>query len=593
MDSKSIIESQVKALEKEFNSATFDDPLCKEKNYLTTVEAVNRAQGLSNINYTLLLALHEGDEYLGYTEITFQLAAKNDNLFLDFQGTSLIFCFLNGTAAPLKEIFGRRRIQIPSKYQKTGINTIKLAFRNQYATDGKGLHSFVDPEDSQQYLYTYFEPFDANRMFPCFDQPSLRASLKLFTVSPSHWTVIANEPELSSAPLNEEIQFPSSMITKELIESKYQIKAFKPTPTISTYLFACIAGPYECIVSTNKSFPAMRLFMRKSLRRFVEPRAKEFFRVTECGIRFYEEIAGCTFPFDKYDQIYCPESNISAVENVGAVTFTERYVFKDPPTFEKLRRIYEIVLHELSHMWFGNLVAVKWWNELWLKESFATFIANLCIAKAPGLEAYHSIWTIFCKKKRLAYDLDQQPTTHPIAATISNIEEVENLFDSITYRKGASVLKQLYHLIAHDVFCEGLKEYFKQHRWKNTELKDFVRAMQTAVKEDINLEQWIEQWLFTKGVNELEPIVEEENGVVKAFKVRQSVAVNGDNVNRMHVIDIGLYDEDFKVKVVERVVIEPKQETVIEKLKGISSPMYSALIPVSYTHLTLPTNREV
>jgi len=573
---KSLV-NQVKELEKELNAIAFDDPLSREKNYLNTAEVINRARVISNVKYTLLLILHKGEEYLGYVKVEFELAEINDNLFLDFQGNSLISYIFNDASIPAKDIFERRRIRIPTTHQKIGSNTIKVVFRNEYAVDGYGLHRFVDPEDNEEYLYSFFEPCNANKMFPCFDQPNLKATLKLLTISPSYWNVIGNGIEKLSLPVSntplKQFDIPHSMVIKELTEEKYLFKEFEVTPLISTYLFACIAGPYDCITSSSKL--PMRIFMRKTLKKYAESYADELFRVIECGIKFYEEISGYAYPFSKYDHIYCPECNICAMENVGAVTVTERYIFKDKPTFEKFRRVNEILLHELAHVWFGNLVTMNWWNDLWLKEGFATFIANLCLSEAKGLENYRPIWTIFCKKKRLAYILDQQPTTHPITANIENIEEVENLYDSITYRKGASALKQLYYLISHEAFCEGLKEYFKIYQWKNTELKDFMSIMQNVLKKyksNIDLEQWGNQWIFNKGLNEVQPIIEDANGVISSFKIKQGISNNGEKIYRMHIMDIGLYYKDFTVKVIERVIIEPKEMTLIEVIKDIPLP---------------------
>ena len=320
----------------------------------------------------------------------------------------------------------------------------------------------------------------------------------------------------------------------------------------------------------------MRIFMRKSLKKFVAPYAEEFFRITECGIKFYEDIFGTKFPFSKHDQIYCPEFNVGAMENVGAVTYTEHYVFKDPPTDDRILRFAETILHELSHMWFGDLVTMNWWNDLWLNESFATFISNLCMAKAPGLDKFRAVWTSFHKYKGWAYREDQEPTTHPITATIENTEDAENIFDGITYMKGASSLKQLYYLVSHEAFCDGLKEYFQIYKWKNTELKDFIGTLQRALKKrgsPIDLDAWSKQWLTTKGLNEVKPQFEIVDGKFKEFKVLQGSAVNGDPVCRIHMLDIAFYDKDFKMQTVERVLIEASPVTVVGQIKGMNAPV--------------------
>eukprot|EP00826_Nyctotherus_ovalis_P050124 TRINITY_DN6110_c0_g1_i5.p1 TRINITY_DN6110_c0_g1~~TRINITY_DN6110_c0_g1_i5.p1 ORF type:complete len:916 (-),score=330.64 TRINITY_DN6110_c0_g1_i5:132-2879(-) len=594
--SSDLFESHLKSLRSALGGAAFEDPQLKEKNHLTTAEAEMRAADLSSVKYTLLLVLHKGVEYLGYMSVDFNLAKVNEKLFLDFEGTEVIHCGINETEVAPKEVFAKRRIQIPGKYQKVGENTVRIAFRNRYAVDGNGLHHFMDPEDKEEYLYSNFEPFAANKMLPCFDQPNLKGTLLLFTITPAHWVVIGNELEKSTIAVGEaakrleELRIPAAFISKELADAKYNFKEFATVPAISTYLFACIAGPYGFFTSPRKpeeGYPPMKIYMRKSLQKYVEPFANEFFRITECGISFYSDIFGYKYPFSKLDQIYCPEYNIGAMENVGAVTYSERYVFKDPPTEGILLRFAETILHELSHMWFGDLVTMKWWNDLWLNESFATFISNLCLAKGSGLERYEAVWTAFHKYKGWAYREDQQPTTHPITAKIENTEDADNLFDGITYMKGSSVLKQLYYLVSHEAFCDGVKEYFQVYQWKNTELRDFIGVLQKALKKhgsSIDLDKWVQEWLCTKGLNELQPKFEVKDGVIAEFKVLQSEAPNADKVCRMHMMDIALYDKDFNLTTVERVLVESKPETTIEKIKGMEAPVAVLLNVNDYSY---------
>lgn len=582
--SNELFTTHLKSLREALGNAAYEDPQCKEKNHLTTIEAEARVIGMNSLNYTLLLVLHKGKEYLGYMAAEYKLDKTNEKLFLDFEGSEVISCSINGTDVSPKEVFAKRRVQIPVKYQKEGENKVKVVFRNRYATDGNGLHHFMDPEDKEEYLYSNFEPFAANKMFPCFDQPNLKGSLLLLTITPENWVVIGNELEKTSAPVGEatkrleELNIPAALISKGLTDAHYTFKEFAPVPAISTYLYACIAGPYGYFTSQRKpeeGYPPMKIYVRKSLQKYVEPFADEFFKITECGVKFYTDIFGYKYPFSKLDQIYCPEYNIGAMENAGAVTYTEHYVFKDPPTEGILLRFAETILHELSHMWFGDLVTMKWWNDLWLNESFATFISNLCLSKAPGLERYSAVWTAFHKYKGWAYREDQQPTTHPITAKIENTEDADNLFDGITYMKGSSVLKQLYYLVSHEAFCDGIKEYFQIYQWKNTELKDFIGVLQKALKKhgsNIDLDKWVNEWLCTKGLNELQPKFEVKDGVITDFKVIQTVAPNGDNVCRMHMMDIALYVEDFNQVTVKRVLVESQPETTVKEIIGKKAP---------------------
>lgn len=537
----------------------------------------------------LALILHKGDEYIGYMTADFELSDTSDKIFFEFQGSQLLFCSCNDTMIPGNEIFLKRRVHLPKKYQKVGHNKVIIAYRNEYATNGNGLHHFVDPEDKEEYLYSNFEPFSANKMFPCFDQPNLKATLKLVTVTPNNWVVVGNELELATIPLEKageklkELNIPAVIISKELEINKFIFREFAATPAISTYLFACIAGPYDFFISNRKpgeGFPPMRIFIRKSLKKYVEPYAEEFFNVTECGVKFYEQSFGRKFPFSKHDQIYCPEFNVGAMENVGAVTYTEYYVFKDPPTEETRLGFTCTILHELSHMWFGDLVTMNWWNDLWLNESFATFISFLCMSIGVGLYKYQTAWSKFHKNKGWAYREDQEPTTHPITTTVENTDDAENIFDGITYMKGASSLKQLYYLVSHDTFCDGLKEYFKTYEWKNTELKDFIGSLQNALKRagsPIDLDAWVKQWLCTKGLNELRPEIISKDGLITEFRIHQEVSVNGDPICRMHMLDIALYDKTFKATTVKRVLVEPKPITIVGSLKGKPAPFATYL----------------
>ncbi len=538
---------------------------------------------ISGVRYLLALVLHKGNEYLGYMRAEFDLAETSDKVFFDFQGKQLLFYSCNSVVIPAKDSFCQHRVQLPTKFQHVGHNVVQIAFRNAYAVDGNGLHHFVDPEDKEEYVYSNFEPYAANKMFPCFDQPNLKAEYRLMTLTQPHWAVIGNTLETATLPASaahaklQDAHIPAAFLTPDLIASKFVWREFEPTPRISTYLMACIAGPYDVFASKSEpGIPAMRIFVRKSLKKFVTPYAEEFFHITSCGIKFYEGLFGQKFPFSKYDQIYCPEFNVGAMENAGAVTFTENYVFKDPPTFQTRIGFAETILHELSHMWFGDLVTMNWWNNLWLNESFATFISNLCMALAPGLETYRAAWVFFRKYKDWVYHEDQAPTTHPITAVVENTEDAENIFDGITYMKGASVLKQLYYLVSHETFCDGLKEYFAAHKWGNTELKDFIGALQNALHRagsKLDLGAWVKQWLETKGMNEMRTAIEVKDGKIESFRILQGEADNADKVCRIHMLDIAFYDAEFKQTVLERVMVEDKPETLVEKVKGLPAPV--------------------
>jgi len=525
-------------------------------------------------------------QYFGYIKIQTEIIKQCENLFMDFHGKTITKIKMNGKPIDPKEVFGHHRIKIPIDYQILGvINVYEISFKNDYARNGQGLHSFKDPHDGEHYLYTQFASFFAHKTFPCFDQPNLKAVLRLITISPSHWHIIANEYEETDIKLNETDNpfktLERSNISSEEIESLSKVKEgrlriFRETPKLSTYLYAMIAGPYGMFKKEQEdNFPPMRIFVRKSLQEFVAKDIDEFFYITKQGIIYYESIFGYKFPFNKYDQIYIPESNWGAMENVGAVTYTENIIFKEAATLQQYTRFANIILHELSHQWFGDLVTMNWWDGLWLNESFATFISFLCMVKQKGLEKYSAAWKSFNLSKDRAYHEDQLPTTHPIATKVMNTEEADNLFDGITYQKGASVLKQLYYFMGEEIFFDGLKEYIAKHQWGNTTLDDLISSFQNASTKrgsDMLWKQWFDIWLTTSGTNELTPELTITDGKVSKFIIKQGSAQYGDKICRYHRFIIGVYDSKFNQKLYENIHVSNNEVTEVTELVGIEEP---------------------
>lgn len=456
-------------------------------------------------------------------------------------------------------------------------------FKNAYSKNSNGLFSFVDPEDNEHYIYSCFEPFYANHMFPCFDQPDLKAPLQLSTITPEKWVVISNEHEEQfdrgkesiRAKLNS-LRVPEYLL-RELRDS-YVLRVFKQTPEISTYLYGVTAGMYKEYKPAvdEAGFPPMRLFARQSMNKYVAKMSEEIFKYTKDGIAFFREFFNSPFPFRKYDQIFVPEFKYNGMENVGAVIYKEDYLAKEIMTKIDKQMLAEILLHQVSHMWYGNLVTMKWWNDLWLNESFAVFMAYLALDKAKGFEQYHlSAWTMFHKNLSTAYIEDQTSSNHPIATPVNTTEDAETIFDSITYWKGASVLKQLYCYLGEDVFRSGIQEYFIKFKSKNTELRDFIQCMKLGLvnhKKEADLDAWVDLWLKKKGVNELTPEIEIENGVIKKFTVHQTWAKNGEKVCRMHKMDIALYADSWAEEIYPLTLIEPQPTCTVPSLVGLPKP---------------------
>jgi aminopeptidase N len=378
---------------------------------------------------------------------------------------------------------------------------------------GEGLHRFTDPVDKETYLYTQFETFDAHRMFACFDQPDLKATFAFTVEAPSHWAVISNMPSARSG----------------------DTWSFEPTPRQSSYITALIAGAYHSVYDEHDGIP-LGVFCRESLAQFLD--ADEIFAVTKQGFDYFHEQFGYRYPWPKYDQLFVPEFNAGAMENAGAVTFLEDYVFRSRTTDAAYERRAVTILHEMAHMWFGDLVTMRWWDDLWLNESFAEYVSTRATADATR---WREAWTTFCNiEKAWAYRQDQLPTTHPIAADIVDIEAVKVNFDGITYAKGASVLKQLVHYVGEDSFSAAMRGYFRRHEYANTTLQDLLDALAETSGRDLST--WSKEWLQTAGVNTLRSQFEvDTDGAFTSFEILQDAPEEYPTL-RSHRLRVGLYD---------------------------------------------------
>ncbi|MEU4212990.1 aminopeptidase N [Streptomyces sp. NPDC026206] len=496
---------------------------------LTREEAQQRARLLAVDAYEIDLDLsgaQEGGTYRSVTTVRFDAAEAGES-FIDLVAPAVLEVVLNGTALAPAEVFKDSRIALPGL--RAGRNELKVVADCAYTNTGEGLHRFVDPVDDQAYLYTQFEVPDARRVFASFEQPDLKATFQFTVKAPEGWTVISNSP----TP-----QRPADNIWR-----------FEPTPRISTYITALIAGPYHSVHSSyekdGQSVP-LGIYCRPSLAEFLD--ADAIFEVTRQGFDWFQEKFDYAYPFAKYDQLFVPEFNAGAMENAGAVTIRDQYVFRSKVTDAAYEVRAETILHELAHMWFGDLVTMEWWNDLWLNESFATYTSIACQAYAPGSKWPHS-WTTFANSmKTWAYRQDQLPSTHPIMADIRDLDDVLVNFDGITYAKGASVLKQLVAYVGMDEFFTGVQAYFKEHAFGNTRLSDLLGALEKTSGRD--LKTWSKAWLETAGINILRPeISTDTDGVITAFAVKQEApalpaGAKGQPTLRPHRIAIGLYEHE-------------------------------------------------
>ncbi|HEU5486330.1 MAG TPA: aminopeptidase N, partial [Microlunatus sp.] len=407
-----------------------------------------------------------------------------------------------------------------------GPHTVRVLAHCRYSRTGEGLHRFVDPADKCTYLYTQFEPADARRVFANFEQPDLKAEFSITAIAPEDWTVVSNGALLD---------------TPEALGDGNARFTFAPTKPISTYLTALVAGDYarvdRVLRAPSGEVPAS-IYCRASLAEHLD--ADRIFDVTEQGFAVFERSFAQPYPFGKYDQVFVPEYNGGAMENVGCVTLRDEYVFRSRATPASYQVRDDTILHELSHMWFGDLVTMRWWDDLWLKESFATWASNFALSQI--VDDPDSAWASFTNGfKTWAYRQDQLPSTHPIAADMVDLEAVEQNFDGITYSKGASVLVQLVAYVGQQEFLAGCRQYFQRHAYGNTALSDLLAALHVASNRDLS--GWSAQWLETTGVNTLQPeLTVDDAGTITSFAVRQDAAPEHPTLRR-HRIAIGLYDD--------------------------------------------------
>ena len=533
-------------------------------NVLTQVEAADRAAVIHGVEYDLALSLRAGrPDYEGDVTIRFEHRDPAAGVFLDCTGEEIVRLDVNDADALESEgvRWSRNRLQLPGALLRAG-NIVRVVYRNAYDHSGVGLHQFRDPEDGAEYLYTQFEPYEAHRMLPCFDQPDIKARYRLRVAAPADWSVVSNAPETGAAPA------PGADG-----EPPRRLHEFAQTQLFSPYLLALIAGPYHVFtdrhVSDGNGETPLGIYCRKSLAAHMDP--EEFFEVTKQGLTFFADFFDWPYPFEKYDQLFVPEFNFGAMENVGAITFSERMVFRDPPTdLQRLNRA-EVVLHEMAHMWFGDLVTMRWWNDLWLNESFATYMSYLAMQEATRFRG--GAWPAFhARMKAWAYEQDQLVTTHPISGAVPDTDATFLNFDGITYGKGASVLKQLVAAIGREGFRDGMRHYFRTHAWGNTTLAQFLAALSHGAGRD--LEEWSQLWLEQAGLNTLTAEWEAPDGRVSAFTVAQGAPPDHPTL-RPHRVEIALFDAGADGAPSLRTAVPADiagERTVIEELVGTAAP---------------------
>ncbi|MDT0323296.1 aminopeptidase N [Streptomyces millisiae] len=503
---------------------------------LTRDEARERARLLTVHGYEVALDVRSaiesppvagGRTFRSTTTIRFACAEDGASSFADLLAPTVHSVTLNGVELPVDEVFDGSRVRLEGLREE---NELTVDAACAYSRTGEGLHHFTDPEDGEIYLYTQYEPADARRVFANFEQPDLKAPFTFRVTAPAHWTVLSNGAETGRSP----VPGPGEPAATW---------HFATTRPISTYITAVVAGPYHYVTDHYaRELPGgerleipLGALCRKGLARHFDP--AEIFTTTKQGFDFFHDHFGFPYPFGKYDQAFVPEYNLGAMENPGCVTFREEYVFRGRTTRAAYQGRANTLLHEMSHMWFGDLVTMEWWDDLWLKESFADFMAAFSLVEATRFEEG---WISFAnRRKAWAYRADQLPSTHPVTADIRDLQDAKLNFDGITYAKGASVLKQLVAYVGRDAFLEGARRYFQRHAYGNTTLADLLAVLGETSGRDMT--GWSRAWLQTAGVNSLTPrATYDADGRLTELVVHQEAPESHPTL-RPHRVAVGLY----------------------------------------------------
>lgn len=491
---------------------------------LDRATANSREQRVSNLRYSATIDIaSDADKFAGAVQIEFDLSDATMDLTLDFTGGTVLETVLNGQA--LTPAYNGFFVTLPAASLKLGPNSLRVSYQRPFGHDGTGLHRFEDSEDGRTYMHSYLWPYYANRVIPSFDQPGLKATFNLQVIAPTGWEVVSTMPGLAAAHT-----------------AGTRLWTFTETPKISTYYFSLHAGPYH-IWSDNTGDVPLRLMARQSLAKYVA--AEEWLGITQNGMTYFQDYFDIPYPFEKYDQLIVPEFNIGGMENAAAVTYTESYVQRQPSNRAQRERRAGTILHELAHMWFGDLVTHDWWNGMWLNESFATQMASLALAETTDFgDQWHKFFT---DSKTAAYALDSRVTTHPVEMPVASTTQFAQLFDAITYNKGGSALHQLRYRVGPDDYRRGVSAYLKDHAWGTTTLDDFIRHQGAAAGTDLTT--WSNNWLMKPGFNTLaaEPVC--QDGTVQSVIVTQTAPAEWPFL-RTHYTQLALYGFDTGQKLV-------------------------------------------
>lgn len=520
-----------------------------ENAYLSQQDAAARSARVSNVDYTLAFTLTGKESFSGTTTLSFDLADATQPLTIDLDKASIASLTVNGKAVAPQ--YNQWFITLSPQDLAAGRNTVVIAYERLHSTNGEGLHRMVDPVDGRVYTYSHFEPAAAHQMFPVFDQPDLKGTYQVTVTTPADWVVSSTmrESGIREVGNGKEWTFPRSK-------------------KLSPYNFSMHAGPYKVWEDNSGKYP-MRLFARQSVASQVSP--QDWFTYTKQGLAFFDQYFGVPYQFEKYDQLLVPDFLYGAMENAAAITFAERgFLYKEEMTAAQRQSLAGVIMHEMAHQWFGDLVTMKWWNGLWLNESFASFMGTLGTAESTE---FKQAWQGFYSgAKQAAYTQDQRVTTHPIETPVPSTSNAFDNIDAITYSKGASTLKQLRHLLGEEVFRQGVHNYLVKYSYQNARLDDFIGSLGDAANRDLS--GWTKEWLYEPGVNTIAADFSCAGGKVSSFTLRQSAPSAAMPTLREQRVQIALFKLNAQGLVLgKNVAVTYKgAATAVPELKGAACP---------------------
>lgn len=531
-----------------------------------------------SVHYQVFLLLQKGESYEGYMHVSMNLKDTLD-IFLDYCGDDITSLRVNGQVIPVTdEVTANSRIHLPAaNLMKDDTNIAEIGFKNRYHTDGNGLHTFTDV-DGSQYLYIQSEPFWNNRVLPLFDQPDIKAHFSLVSIMENEWTLITSEdPELTQnwgeayQPLNGIFHNKYFGMYKEKnLPAEMKLVIYKKSKLLPSYLFSFACGPYTYFELPEekryKNIP-MKVYCRNTMKQFLEHQVDQFFDCHKLSIEFYEETFGLDYMFNKCDAIICPEFTIGGMEYPGSITYAEALFARGKPSIREVSLCGNVAMHEVSHMWFGDCVTPIWWNDTWLKESFADYVSYLCASKRSSNLSFkiEDPWMSFLQRKNWGYSDDSKSTTHPVSAQIRSTEEADGVFDGISYSKGAACMKQLVSVVGLDNWSKAMKVYFERYAWKNAKLDDLINVYQEVLNGEkgshLDMIKWKDDWLETPGTNTVRAEWTNESNTIKFF---QGAVLEQYPKLRYHKMIVTVLDENVEVVDSKEIILNDTELTEVE-----------------------------